>query len=191
MISVKYSYLSGRNKSLAPEKSYRDALAAIKDSGILSSSEAMNKINKLSEYYDQNRASLPPGSKRTRLMEELSSMLWSLMPSVKNFPLRERLNSWRSDDRLSAYKYLEYKPGMDNLDLLISSAIGVLEEPFGQYAALLALRRLVINVKTGTLEKELITRNLTWIARLEFMGSDREYLMNSIVSLLEKREKNN
>jgi hypothetical protein len=169
------------------EKLYREALSEIKVSKTLSSSEAMNKIRELSQNYDRIRSTLPSSSRRTQLLEDLSAILWSLMPSTENFPVREWLNSSKGGERLSAYKYLEHKPNLDYLDLLLSRAVGILEEPFGQYSALLAFRRMTINSQPTTAQRELIITHLRWSAQLEYMGRDRMYLMNSIVAALEKK----
>lgn len=178
---------ASEKKSDDIEKSYEIALSEIKNSKTLSSSEAMNKIKELSQYYDHIRATMPSGSRRTQLLEDLSAILWSLMPSTENFPVREWLNSSRGGERLSAYKYLEYKADLNHIDLLLSRAVGVLEEPFGQYSALLALRRVAVNSRPTIAQREVIITHLSWSTQLEYMGRDRMYLMNSIINTLKKK----
>lgn len=170
------------------ENSYRESLKAINDSKAVSSHEAMGKVNELSQYYDHIRATLASSTKRTRLMRDLSAMIWSLMPSIENFPVKEWLKSPKGGERLSAYKYLEYEPSLMYVDLLLSRAVGVLEEPYGQYGALLALRRTVINLEITTMQKELIASQLKWASQIEFIGRDRVNLMMAILSILEKGE---
>jgi hypothetical protein len=144
----------------------------------------MSKIVELSQYYDEVRATMPSSRKRTRLMQDISAIIWSLMPSIENLPVREWMKSPRGGERLVSYKYIEYKLSLENLDLLLSRAAGILEEPYGQYSALLALRRLAINVELDTSQKHLITNQLAWAAGLEYMGKDRVNLMKAILSIL-------
>lgn len=170
------------------ENSYKEALATIAMSDALSPADAIKKIDEVCSYYDRIRQTLPSGPRRTRLLTELASILWTLMSRVnlKDLDIRERLLSPSGGKRLSAYKYLEYAPDVEYLNLLLSRAVGVLEEPFGQYSALLALRRLAVNVDLDASQKELILRHLRWSVELEYMGDDRIYLMNSILTRLQK-----
>lgn len=170
------------------EKSYKEALSSLKASETLSSADAMNRINEICIYYDRIRKTLPSGSERTRLLTELSSILWTLMSKVNisDLNLRERFTSTSGGKRLSAYKYLEYAPNLEYLNLLLSRAVGILEEPFGQFSALLALRRMAVSLKLDGSQKKLIVTHLEWAARLEYIGSDRVYLMTTIISTLEK-----
>ena len=168
------------------ESSYKEALATLAASETLSPSDAMSRIDEVCSYYDRIRQTLPSGPKRTSLITELSSILWPLMSrvNVMDLNIRERLESSSGGKRLSAYKYLEYEPNLEYLNLLLSRAVGILEEPFGQYSALLALRRFVVNLQLNTSQKELIISHLNWSAKLEYIGNDRRYLMNSIVAKL-------
>ncbi len=169
------------------ERSYKETLATLDASETMSSAEAINRIDEVCLYYDRIRITLPSGSKRTKLMTELASILWPLMSRASVINIRERLKNPSGGNRLSAYKYLEYKPNLEHLDILLSRAVGVLEDPFGQYAALLALRRAVVNLQMSSSQIQIIVTHLKWAAKLEYMGSDRMYLMNSIVATLEKK----
>ncbi|MFZ5819457.1 MAG: hypothetical protein ACOYYJ_06115 [Chloroflexota bacterium] len=171
------------------EKSYKEALSALRASETLSSVDALTRIDEIGSYYDRIRKTLPSGSERTRLLTELSSILWTLMSSanVSDLNLRERFTSTSGGKRLSAYKYLEYAPNLEYLNLLLSRAVGILEEPFGQFSALLALRRMAVSLKLDDSQKKLIVNHLEWAARLEYIGSDRVYLMTTIISILEKK----
>lgn len=171
------------------ENSYKQALNMIAASDALSAADAISKIDEVCSYYDRIRETLPTGPRRTSLLTELASILWTLMSrvNVHELNIRERLLSPRGGRRLSAYKYLEYAPNPDYLNLLLSRAAGILEEPFGQYSALLALRRLVMNVDLDASQKETISRHLRWSADLDYIGDDRRYLMNSILTSLTKK----
>jgi hypothetical protein len=171
------------------EISYKEALSSLKASESLSSEDAFRRIEEICSYYDRIRKTLPSGSERTRLLTDLSSILWTLMSRVKvsDLNLEERFKSASGGRRLSAYKYLEYAPSLKYLELLLSRAVGVLEEPFGQFSALLALRRMVINLRLNDSQRELIINHLGWTAELGYIGSDRVYLMTTIISALEKK----
>jgi len=171
------------------ENSYKEALSALNASETLSPVDALKRIDEICSYYDRIRKTLPSGSERTRLLTELASILWTLMPrvDVNDLNLRERFSSPSGGKRLSAYKYLEYAPSLEYLNLLLSRAVGVLEEPFGQYSALLALRRMVVNLKLNDLQKKLIANHLGWTSELGYIGNDRVYLMVAIISGAERK----
>jgi len=88
-------------------------------------------------------------------------------------------------ERLSAYKYIEWQPSIEYVNLLLSRAIGILEMPFGQYAALLALRRIVKSNKLVQTQSREIIDILNWSANIDYIGKDRRRLMIEIVSILE------
>jgi len=118
-------------------------------------------------------------------MSDISSTMWTLVPNTKNFPLRKRLNSPKPGERLSAYKYLERYPSQENIDLLLSRSIGMLEVPFGQYAALLALRRHVVADQVEPSQAKKLISVLEWAASVEYIaGSDRYVAMAQIISIL-------
>ena len=170
------------------ENIYKEAIASLGKSKSLPSTDAITRINEVCSYYDRIRQTLPSGSRRTKLMTELSSILWPLMSRAKidDLNIGTRLNSPSGGQRLSAYKYLEYEPNMEHANLLLSRGAGILEEPFGQYGALLAIRRMVVNLQLTDSQKKLMVTLLQWASELQYMGSDRKYLMRSIVATLEK-----
>lgn len=151
----------------------------------LTSSQAMLQINLLASYYDRVRKEMESGHERTRLMTVIASTMWSLMTFVKDFPVSERLISAKGGERLSAYKFLEWEPNIVYLDTLLSRSVGVLEDPFGQYGALLALRRMVSVISVSQSQRELILSILGWASKINYMGSGRLTLMKSIESILE------
>jgi hypothetical protein len=168
------------------ESSYNEAVKMLKASK-LEPHDAMSKIDELCLYYDRIRESKASSSERTRLMTAIASTMWSLMPSIPNFPARERLNSAKGGERLSAYKFLEYQPNPDCLEPLLARAIGVLELPFGQYHALLALSRVVLSSEIGIPQRKLLLQTLNWNSQLEFLRKkDRGSLMKLIISALEQ-----
>jgi hypothetical protein len=179
-----------RKDPAALEKLYKEALSSIDITEALVPEIIVSRIDELASYYDRIRQTLPSGQERMRLFAELSSILWSLTSRVNSTDLdiRERLNSPSGGKRLSAYKYLEYRPHVEYLNLLLSRAVGVLEEPFGQFNALLALRRLVFKIKLNAADKELIVDQLAWCSSIDYIkASDRLTLMESILSLLESK----
>ena len=149
---------------------------------------AMAKIDELCRYYDELRLELDRGSERTRLMSMVASTMMSLMAKISSFPVHERLLSLKGGERLSAYKYLEWKPDDSCFDLLLSRAAGILEVPFGQYHALLALRRLIVTINIDKSSREFSIQTLDWLKTIEFIGSDRKYVIENIISLLSKAE---
>lgn len=156
------------------ERQYQDAIALIETENIVEPTQVMRDIDKLAGYYDRIRTEMPSGSKRTRLMSDISSTMWALAPKARDFPLRQRLNSSKAGERLSAYKYLEWYPSSENMELLLSRAIGMLEVPFGQYAALLALRR---GVTTGEVKPDQVrglVDILDWAASIEYIAESRK-----------------
>jgi len=153
----------------------------------LDSSEALAKIDQLASYYDRVREVLPSGKPRTRLMNEIAAIMWSLMSDVHEFPLRKRLNSAKGGERLSAYKYIESRPSSDCLELLLSRAIGGLEMPHGQAHALVALRRVVMDSPLSTDQLKLILHTLEWNARLDFLGTDRRSTMEGIIKIISQK----
>ena len=167
------------------EIQYQNAISLVGEAAQMNSVEALESIDKLANYYDRIREEMPSSHKRTRLMSEISSLMWTLAPKIENFPVTQRLNSHLAGERLSAYKYLEWQPSARYLKLLISRSIGMLENPFGQYAALLALRRLATVVKLTTEIKREIREILNWAAEIDYIeGKDRYFVMMDIVQVL-------
>lgn len=169
------------------EKRYQDAIALIDATSSIDSAEALKRIDQLATYYDKVREEMPSGFNRTRLMREISSTMWTLVTKTVNFPVQERLNSNKAGERLSAYKYLEWQPSSEYMDLLLSRAVGVLEMPFGQHSALLALRRVVITNEFNPNQSKKAIDILKWSANLDYIRADRsrQKLMIEITSMLE------
>jgi hypothetical protein len=181
------------DESLRPEdfeqqlrESYAEALELTDSSSRgIEPTEALRRIDELAIYYCQIRQSLPSGRERTRLFTQIASTMWSLIPSTQDFPIHNRLNSPEGGDRLSAYKYLERRPSAEYTDNLLSRAVGVLETPFGQYHALLALRSLVITAQLTQSQKQRISHTLDQFEGLEYLGGkDRRTFMLSILAVL-------
>ena len=172
------------------ENSYRESIESVsRMSKNLTSSEAMSKVDELGLYYDRIRETMPSGHERSQLMRSVESAMWALIPSIQNFPIRARLNSTKGGERISAYKFLEWQPSIEYIDLLLARSIGVLEVPFAQYAALLTLRRLVVNLDIDKNTQNRILQILMWNSQIDFLGEDRRSLMKSIISILEKKAK--
>ena len=169
------------------ERRYQDAIALISTTSDIDSEEALQRIDQLATYYDRVREEMPSGSNRIRLMIDISSTLWTLVTKTVDFPVRERLNSNKAGKRLSAYKYLEWQPSSEYIDLLLARAVGILEMPFGQYGALLALRRVVTTNELSPTQSRATTDILNWSANLDYIKKDRsrQRLMTEIVSILE------
>lgn len=169
------------------ERRYQDAIGLIDATSNIDSVEALKRIDQLATFYDRVRAEMPSSSNRTRLMRDISSIMWTLVPKAVNFPVWERLNSRKAGERLSAYKYLEWKPSSEYIDLLLSRAVGILEVPFGQKNALLALKRVVTTNELPSAQlRETIVDILNWSANLEYIKGDRsrQRLMVEIASIL-------
>lgn len=167
------------------EYSYEEATALAQASEYINPADALNQINKLASYYNEVRNKMPSGHKRKQLLTQVSSAMWALIPSTQSFPVGERLRSAKGGERLSAYKYLEWKPSVEHLDVLLSRAMGVLETPFGQYAALLALRQLARQEILDAPQKMRIVQLLRWEMNLDYVGFDRRHLMKTIIKILE------
>jgi hypothetical protein len=178
--------LNSQETYQAIEKQYQDVLASIETASNIDPAEALSRIDQLATYYDRIREEMPAGSNRTRLMREISSTMWALVTKTIDFPIQKKLNSPKAGERLSAYKYLEWQPTSEYLDLLLSRAVGVLEMPFSQYAALLALRRVVTTHPPSSSQAKEITDLLTWVANLDYIKRDRsrQKLMLEIASIL-------
>lgn len=170
------------------EKSYKEALLSLKTFDSFSKEEALSKINEVCSYYDQIRKTVPSGDERTKLLTNIASILWPLMAKVdvEVLDIRTRLKSTSGGIRLSAYKFLEYQPDLEYLNLLLSRGVGILEEPFGQYGALLALRRMVATLTFTDAQKQLVLSHLKWAKDLEYIDVGRKSLMASTISMLEK-----
>jgi hypothetical protein len=153
----------------------------------IDSMEALKRIDQLAGYYDRVREEMSSGSNRTKLMHEISSTMWTLVPRVADFPVLERLNSYRGGERLSAYKYIEWNVSTDYINLLVSRAVGVLEVPYTQYSALLALRRVATSNQLTASQSAEIIRALNWSANLDYMKQERRKLMIEIASILEAK----
>jgi len=169
------------------EKRYQDAIALIDATSSVDSAEALKRIDQLAMYYDKVREEMPSGSNRTRLMRDISSTMWALVTKTVNFPVQERLNSDKAGERLSAYKYLEWQPSSEYIDLLLSRAVGILEMPFGQYSALLALRRVVTTNELNPNQLKIAIDILSWSANLDYIRASRsrQRLIIEITSILE------
>ncbi|NJK51907.1 MAG: hypothetical protein HC936_02240 [Leptolyngbyaceae cyanobacterium SU_3_3] len=168
------------------EKRYQDAITLIDATSNIDSAEALKRIDQLAIYYDTVREEMPSGSNRTRLMRDISSTMWALVTKTVNFPVQDRLNSCKAGERLSAYKYLEWQPSIEYIDLLLSRAVGILEMPFGQYSALLALRRVVTTNELAPTQSIETIAILNWSANLDYIKGDRSRhrLMTEIASIL-------
>lgn len=169
------------------EGRYRDAIALVDAASAIDSMEALKRIDQLAGYYDRVREEMSSGSNRTKLMHEISSTMWTLVPRVADFPVLERLNSYRGGERLSAYKYIEWNVSTDYINLLVSRAVGVLEVPYTQYSALLALRRVATSNQLTASQSAEIIRALNWSANLDYMKQERGKLMIEIASILEAK----
>lgn len=164
---------------------YTQMLENLETDSRVPSAEAIQRIDHLGEMYEEVRAKLPSGAERTQLLTQISSIMWSLMASVDEFDVVERISSPDGGRRLAAYKYIEAKAHTEQLDLLLSRAIGVLETPFGQYATLLALRRVVVANGLDADERDSVSRQLNWVPDLAYIaGTDREFLMRNILEVL-------
>ncbi|MFN6569218.1 hypothetical protein [Dendronalium sp. ChiSLP03b] len=169
------------------EKRYREAITLVNATSDIDSTEALKRIDQLGNYYDKVRDEMPSGKERTKLMREISSVMWALIPKTVDFPVLAKLNSDRGGERLSAYKYIEWQASTEYVNLLLSRAIGILETPFGQYAALLAIRRIVVSNKLVPTQAREIKDILNWSANLDYIGGDRQRLMVETVFTLENK----
>jgi hypothetical protein len=150
----------------------------------VSPKDALVLIDRLGADYDQVQATQPPGQARTRLMGNIAALMWTLMPFTAGFAADDRLASAQGGRRLSAYKFLEWQPQPQYLDPLLARAVGVEEEPFGQYNALLALRRLVAERELTDAQRDAIRQQLEWYLALDFPGRHRRRLMQTILTQL-------
>lgn len=168
------------------EKRYQDAITLIDATSNIDSAEALKRIDQLALYYDRVREEMPSGSNRTRLMRDISSTMWALVTKTVNFSVEDRLKSCKAGERLSAYKYIEWQPSLEYIDLLLSRAVGIQEMPFGQYSALLALRRVVTTNELALIQSRETIAILNWSANLDYIKEDRsrQKLMIEIASIL-------
>lgn len=183
--AINYSRLQEKQQQL--EERYRDAIALVNAATDIDSIEASKRIDQLVGYYDKVREEMPSGRNRTKLMVEISSTMWTLVPKITNFPIYERLNSDKGGERLSAYKYIEWNASTEYVDLLVSRAVGVLEVPYTQYSALLALRRVVASQQLTASQSAEIINILNWSANLDYMKQNCQKLMIEIASILETK----
>lgn len=179
--------LSSQETQQQLEQRYREAIALVDAASNIESPEALKRIDQLAGYYDRVREKMPPGSNRTKLMLQISSTMWALVPKVSHFPVIDRLKSDRGGERLSVYKYIEWTAFTDEIDLLVSRAIGVLEVPFNQYSALLALRRVVAHHSFSPEQSNVVIDVLTWSSNLDYTSPDRQQLMLEIASILKAK----
>ena len=177
--------LDSQETSEQIERYYRDAIKLANTASDIEPEAALKRIDQLADYYDEVREKLPPGRNRTKLMREISATMWTLIPGISNFPIYEKLSSHKGGERLSAYKYLEWNPSIEYINLLLSRAIGILELPFSQYAALLALRRVVTNNKLSLTQSQEIIYILNWSSTIDYIKEDRQKLIVAIISLIE------
>lgn len=184
----------GRYVNLTPQETqqqlesyYRDAIVLVEAASDIESSEALKRIDQLAGYYDRIREEMPSGHNRTKLLREISSIMWTLVPKITNFPIHEKLNSNKGGERLSAYKYIEWNISTDCIDLLVSRAVGILEVPFAQYAALLTLRRVAASKQLTASQSAKIIGILKWSASLDYIQQHTQKLMLEIVSILEAK----
>ncbi len=185
ILNVGATNLTSQETSQQVEKRYQDAIALVNAKSDIDATEALKRLDQLGHYYDRVRDETPSGNERTRLMREISSIMWALIPKTLDFPIHAKLNSDKGGERLSAYKYIEWQPSTKYINLLLSRAIGILEMPFGQYAALLALRRIVTSNKLVSTQSREIIDILNWSANIDYIKGDRRKLMIEIVLTLE------
>lgn len=166
-------------------KLYSDMVDKLETDDRISRTEALQRIDQLAEIYNQVRYKMKSSSERTQLLSQIAATMWSLMPSVEYFNAEERLTSYDGGVRLSAYKFIEWKPQREYLNLTLSRSVGVLESPFGQYNALLALQRIISNEVLDVKEVASTLALAKWSSELPYIGSERRYLLRNIISILE------
>lgn len=166
------------------DRGYREAIELAASSQRYSSADALERVDELAALYDQIRSQVPSGAERSRLMRLISSTMWSLIPQIKELPVKQRLLSDNGGTRLLAYKYLEWRPSSEALDVLLSRSIGMLETPFGQFAALLALRRVLAQAQLTAEQRRMVQTTLRWYLQLGYSGEDRRNLIQGILSTL-------
>lgn len=166
------------------DRGYQEAIQLAVSSHGYSSADALARVDELAALYDQIRSQVPSGPERSRLMRLISSTMWSLIPQIDDLAVKPRLLSDNGGTRLSAYKYLEWRPTADSLDVLLSRSIGTLETPFGQYDALLALRRVLGQAQLTPEQLQMVRATIGWYLQLGYSGDDRRNLMRSILSTL-------
>lgn len=163
---------------------YRDAIALVDAANNVGSLEALQRVDQLVGYYDRLREKMPSGHNRTRLLREISSIMWTLVPKVRDFPVYERLSSKSGGERLSAYKYIEWSVSTEHIDLLVSRAVGILEVPFTHYAALLTLRRIAASNQLTPSQSAKIIDSLNGVKDLIYVYRHTRKLMLEIISIL-------
>jgi hypothetical protein len=169
------------------ERAYSEVTTLAQRSNAISSEQALEFINELANYYDEIRENLPGGSGRTTLMTRIASLIWSIIPSIQQFPIEKYIVSRSGGKRLAAYKYLEWQPDPAYLNELLVRALGVLETPFGQYSALNALQRLITATTLTEGQSRTVLVNLKWHSKQRHLayGQDRVQKMRAIIATLE------
>jgi len=183
IIDGRFAQVTSQQLPETIEQRYQEAINLI-DTSKVDTAEVMDRIDQLANLYDKVREEMKSGRDRNRIMLKISSTIWALLPQVSNFPLDEKINSSNGGDRLCAYKYLEWQPNSQYTNTLLSRGIGILETPFGQYSALLALRRGLMFHHLEIEQATEMQNILMWAANLEYIGSDRKDLIHEIISLL-------
>jgi hypothetical protein len=128
--------------------------------------------------YNTVRASQSPGLQRTRAMTSIVDEMMRLASVLGTFDWDASLRSYDEGERLAAYAYLHVNPTCSAADVLVRVLTQLENKPFGQYWALMALRRVLSTCDVDTAERAV--RNLSPFGERLRAGTDRRILFDAL-----------
>jgi hypothetical protein len=104
--------------------------------------EALDPVERLAARYNQIRWTMPSGSQRTAEMTNVFLQMQELLRDATDFDVSGHLRSADRGKRLAGIAYLYTNPDSARANELAEVALSE-DKPFGEYQALVALRKLV------------------------------------------------
>lgn len=137
------------------------------------------RVQELAVRYNTLRGTMPSSDYRTALMADIVRELRNLLREVPDFDVAGYLSSADRGLRLAAYAYLQEHQAPQYRPQLVTVACAE-DKPFGQYAALDALRNQ--GQTAGRLGDDSLNM-LSSLAQRLGPGEDRTQLINDIIAL--------
>lgn len=144
----------------------------------------LSDVWSLALAYDRIRETQRSGPSRISAM---TAVVRKMIDASSSLAIPEVKNALQDRDpgrRLVAYAFLYTRPEPALLDDLIRSALELEDKPFGQYWGILAIGRVVGEMKRREVGEDTVQRLRSFLAELP-PGTDRHYELNRVLQSLD------